>query len=196
MFVSCEVYSINMQRARCSYSTTHATLSLSLFNVSPVPSSRTQSTSGHLYPKAFWTLAEGNLRAASVSMVDLVLQASQAGCIMINIFSEYFLTMAATIQALQATVGTFVRVLRQCNCYFKWIYHFVKWKLREWLSTRSSKLKERKSSLYKFALLDHIQSIRQIRFFGWLMTTRAVELVPCCPPGKQPITTSCFAIRP
>lgn len=55
-------------------------------------------------PKTFWSHAKETSRSASDDMVDLVHRANEAGCILVTSFSGYCLTVAATIQALQATV--------------------------------------------------------------------------------------------
>jgi hypothetical protein len=63
----------------------------------------TSSTDIHV-PKAFWSHAKETSRSASNDMIDLTDRANEAGYMVVTSFSGYCLTVAATIQALQATV--------------------------------------------------------------------------------------------
>lgn len=142
-------------------------------------------------PKAFWNHAKEISSHASSDMVDLLVRAKRAGCVLVSSFSGYCVTVAATMQAIHFTASQsseehrFIAEHQQCAEHLEWL-------TRYWSNATSMVGRiELPISLRGFLLIGLTRNLDSATLEPWYSSIEVLIPKRASTPDSNPRIESC-----
>lgn len=141
--------------------------------------------------KTFWNHAREISFHASRDMVDLLVRAKRAGCVLVSSFSGYCVTVAATVQAIHFTTSKSIQEYKFIEGHQQCVEH-LEWLSRYWSNATS--MVGLPVSFSTFQLIDSVRNPASATLEAWYSNIEVLIPKRVCNPRSRPRTGSFYGV--